>query len=536
MRTLFPTAFASTLCVLASALAVSAAETVSLSRAEYEDRARAAWTAQILGALMGFRFEHKPASTEWVDRLPKAYDHAPVDDDYYYEIVALRAFERYGTGLTVEQLGAQWKENSAGSWGSSEQARLLLSRGVQPPDTGHPRYNKLWFTIGPQFSGDIYGVLAPGLPNLAGRLARDLGHINGFAEGTDGGVFVAGMVSLAFAEDNSKEIVRKAARLIHPQSPYRQCLDLVIGMAEKGAGPREIAQAVEDRWHIEYPATNNAVANGGLVALSVWFGEGDFLKTVNLAFAAADYTDADCNAANAAAVVGAMHGMKALPLVLVEGIHDRIRGDAMGGVRLTPAVDEAISDLARRTVAVGEKILRAEGVPADGDTLSIPAQDVATQPAELFSLADLTRYWNPGWKLERVGFGGAGGGLGGVRGITYLDGDVLATYPRDEVRGALLRRTVRLGDQSSLSVQVAADPGRAWQLDAFAGNERVLSRLIDGGQGKEREWRQIDVDLSRFANREVELRLFQLVLLSGSIPGNAYWRALVVSEGLPRSK
>ena len=28
----------------------------------------------------------------------------------------------------------------------------------------------------------------------------------------------------------------------------------------------------EDRWHIEYPATNNAVGNGGLVALAVWFG------------------------------------------------------------------------------------------------------------------------------------------------------------------------------------------------------------------------------------------------------------------------
>ena len=34
--------------------------------------------------------------------------------------------------------------------------------------------------------------------------------------------------------------------------------------------------------------------------MSVWFGEGDFLKTVSLAYRAADFTDADCNAANAA--------------------------------------------------------------------------------------------------------------------------------------------------------------------------------------------------------------------------------------------
>jgi len=26
-----------------------------------------------------------------------------VDDDYFYELVALRAFEKYGTALTVQQ-------------------------------------------------------------------------------------------------------------------------------------------------------------------------------------------------------------------------------------------------------------------------------------------------------------------------------------------------------------------------------------------------------------------------------------------------
>ena len=78
-------------------------------------------------------------------------------------------------------------------------------------------------------------------------------------------------------------IVRKAANLIHPGSPYRQCLDLVIYMAEHGRPPADVMKAVEDRWHLEYPGTNNAVANGGIVAASVWFGGGNFLDTVNLA-------------------------------------------------------------------------------------------------------------------------------------------------------------------------------------------------------------------------------------------------------------
>ena len=51
---------------------------------------------------------------------------------------------------------------------------------------------------------------------------------------------------------------------------------MMVRLADEGKSFEEIAQAVEDRWHIEYPATNNAVANGGLVAVSVWFGDGDF--------------------------------------------------------------------------------------------------------------------------------------------------------------------------------------------------------------------------------------------------------------------
>jgi hypothetical protein len=180
----------------------------------------------MIGQWTGLLFEHKEASALKDTPLRAAKGYATVDDDYYYEMVAIRAFEKYGIHLTVEQLGTQWLENSAGSWGSSEQALLLLKRGLKAPDTGSPRYNKLWWTIGPQFSSDVYGTLAPGMPNVAAELARRLTNVNGHAEGTDGAVFVSGMVSLGFVETDTKEIVRKAAQLISPL--YRQCLDMVI--------------------------------------------------------------------------------------------------------------------------------------------------------------------------------------------------------------------------------------------------------------------------------------------------------------------
>ena len=503
---------------------------LNISRAEYQDRVEAAWTAQIIACLMGFQFEHKVASTEWVKQYPRKIETAPVDDDWYYEMCAIRGFENYGIEMTVEQLGEQWKKNSCGSWGSSEQARLLLDRGIKAPETGHPRYNKLWFTIGPQFSAEVYGLLAPGMPNLAGKLARNFGHVNGYAEGADGAVFMAAMVSLAFVEHDTRVIVKKAAQMIHPDSPYRKCLDMIIAMAEAGKSAQEIADAIEDRWHIEYPATNNAVPNGGLAALGVWFGEGDFLKTVNIIYRAADFTDADCNAANAAALIAAMHGMKCLPKHLVESLHDRIVDSEMGRVQLTPPVDEKISDLAKRTVAVGEKLLLKNGAQLRAEKFSIPKQQPVTQAAELFTLADLMKFWNPEWRLERAGFGGAGGGLGNLRGITYLDGDILATCPRDPVRGVVLRRNLKLSDKPSLTFQVGTDAGRSWELEVYAGNKRMTKRLIDGGpvQTDERKWQTVEVNLKEFAGEKIQLRLYQRTLLSDKIPGNAYWKALEI--------
>jgi len=507
--------------------ALPATGTLVLSHAEYLDRVQAVWTAQMIAQRTGGRFEHQPASTLAVTPLSQLPGYAPVDDDYYYEMVAIRAFEKYGIGLTVQQLGQQWLENNAGSWGSSEQALLLLKRGITPPDTGHPRYNRLWWTIGPQFSSDLYGALNPGMPNAAAEMARRLGHINGYAEGTDGAVFVSGMISLAFVEKNTHGIVRKAAMLIHPDSPYRRCLDMIIAMADAGKGPKEIFGAIDERWGIEYPATNNAVVNGGFVATSVWFGGGDFEKTIQLAVHAADFADTDYNAANSASVVAAMHGMGALPSEQVSQLRDRIFGAEMGSLKLTPPVDESIAELAMRTEKLGLSIVVTQGATDDGTTIRIPIQVPVTQPAELFRLADLMHYWNADWTLERAGFGGAGGGMPGIRGITYLDDEVLSTYPRDEVRGTLLKRALRLGKNPALKFKAGVDPARTWQLQVYVNDDKVLDRLIEG-LSETRTWQNIDVDLSKYMDQEVVLRLYQRVLIPHHEAGNAYWRDLIV--------
>lgn len=518
-----------TFCLLYAPVSSAQVKPLKMSAAEYEDRVRGAWIGQIIGTLMGFQFEGKVAESRRVnvDQYPKPLEAVPVDDDYYYELIALRAFEKYGVGMTLDQLGQIWKEHSAGTWGSSEQTRFALAKGVPGSQAGHPRYNRLWWTIGAQFSADIYGMIAPGDINLAGRLARQYGHINGYAEGADAAVFVAGMVSLAFRETDVHQIVRESAKLIHPSSPYRQCLDMVISLAERGKTAQEVFDAIEDRWRIEYPPLNNGVANGGLVAASVWFSGGDFLKGLNLAFQAADFSDADCNAANVGAVIGAMHGTKALPPHLVAGLHDRIAGNNMGPLAITPPVDERISDVVSRIAVVGRKMIAANGSTAGESGISVPYKPVATQPAELFAIGELMNYWQPEWTLDRAGFGGIR--WGACLRTTYVNGDVLATWPRDEVRGTVLRRNIKLGASPSLDVEVAAEQTCAWRFDVFVNNVNVFGQVIEGsGPPEQLQWQKVSVDLARFAGQDVEIRLYQRTILKDRIGGNAFWRNLAL--------
>jgi hypothetical protein len=198
----------------------------------------------------------------------------------------------------------------------------------------------------------------------------------------------------------------------------------------------------------------------------------------------------------------------------------------MGGVKLTPPVDESVLELSKRTAAIGRQFITENRGQATASGISVAVQKPETQPAELFQLGELMQYWNPEWKLLRAGVGGAGGGMRGLRGNTYLDGDVLATYPRDEVRGVVLMRKVTLSAAPKLTVEAGADGGRAWGLDIHAENERVLTRIIQA-KGKDQEWQTVEADLKAFAGKPVTIRLIQRVLLGPEYAsGNAYWRNL----------
>jgi hypothetical protein len=502
-------------------LSICTAANRRITLEDYRDKVYGAWIGQIAGASFGFNFEGKARNVVELDHYLNKYDAALVDDDYYYEMVALYGFERFGPNMTIEQLGDMWKEYKAGTWGSSEQARLALERGIQAPATGSPRYNRWFHTIGPQFSSDIYGMISPGMVNLAGATARKYSHINGYAEGSDGAVFVAACISEAFFETNPTKIVRQAAQLIDSRSNYRKAIDFVLAGYERQKSWREIASESESRWRPDYPQMNNSVANGALVALGILYGGGDFLKSVNIVTQAGDNTDADCNAANVSSVVGAMHGFKAIPKQFIEPLHNRIYGDHMGPLKLGRTIDERIDDLARRVAEAGQKNLLANGAKLASGALVIPRQLVRAQPLEYFDINDYGKLWNPDWRLE-----------GASRGGTYLDDNVLVTFPRD-TRPCMLTRSLNVpAGTSKLTLEIGYLPNRPWRLQVFVEDDNLTSQIVGSGDSNASNamplWKKITLDLSPYAGRTVILRLYHWP--AENYTSGAYWRFVRVDQ------
>lgn len=340
-------------------------------------------------------------------------------------------------------------------------------------------------------------------------------------------------------------------------------MELVISLAESGYSAKQCADAVMDKYSPIYPATNGSVQNFGMIAIALWFGGGDFLKTLNVAIQAADYTDADCNAACAAVVLAAMHGMKVIPEYMIDAFKGRTKGDQIGPVQITPPLDITTEELAQRTVNMGMKMIPywSDGT-IFGDQLRIPVEsDIISQPLELFDPNDFVKYWNPDWELVRAGYGTPGGGFRGIRGGTFYDADenVLATYPKNEIRNCYLQREIRIEKNQQLNIEVGADPGRAWTLEIYVDNEELKEsqQVIDGGEPlnwrnadgnmpwfyphyfpspqddyersrKNRKYTLIQADLSEYAGKVVVIRLYMIPIVWNRYSGNAYWKSVTI--------
>jgi len=153
--------------------------------------------------------------------------------------------------------------------------------------------------------GMICGMLAPGWPIEAARLAHIDGVVSHEANGVYGEIFAGVLTSLAFTEEDPRQIILSAAEYIPSGSEYKDYLDFTVNTMQGSDDPAK-AWTVCDEFFKRYNWIH-AYPNMAADVLALWYGEGDLTKTLSLLALAG--MDVDCNGGLVGNVLGVMGGV-----------------------------------------------------------------------------------------------------------------------------------------------------------------------------------------------------------------------------------
>ncbi len=323
---------------------------------------------------------------------------APDNDDIYINLLFLYCLRRYGIDVSPVTVAHEWDAKIRQVWHANDAGLANIRKGILPPLSGNPRYNLHADDIDFQIESDIFGMIAPGMPQVSDRFGDRMGHIMNYGDGVYGGMFISAMYTQAFFASNVREVVENGLKAIPAESLYAQLIRDVIRWHDEN--PNDWLKTwhfVQAKWgEVDHcpdgykkPFNIDAKLNGGYVVIGLLYGNGDFYKTMN--FATRCGQDADCNPANAAGILGALVGARGVPAEYREPLHNTYWNKTLAGLPDSYEIDALAGD----TALVGLKVVLANGgeaVTHHGKlTLRIPYQDpVAPQKLEQIRWKDDT--------------------------------------------------------------------------------------------------------------------------------------------------
>jgi ADP-ribosylglycohydrolase len=316
--------------------------------ADLEAKIYAGWLGQLAGgafgtAIEGYHSDQIAAVYGPID----AYITTPetINDDVTYELVFLDVFERRGRLLTSVDIGLEWVRQIPFGWSAEWVALHNLADGILPPQSGRFR-NPYSDWIGAQMRGMICGLLAPGFPLEAARLAHLDGVVSHSANGVYGEIYAAVLTSLAFVRTEPRALILEALRFLPQRSEYVHVAGEVLETLRAESDPAQAWHTLDRRfeqynWIHAYP---NLAAD----LLALWHSAGDMTAAFRLLAHAG--LDVDCNAGLVGTVLGVMSGV---PEQWGAPLQDTLETYLPGKEKLS------IRELARRTASLARSNLAA---------------------------------------------------------------------------------------------------------------------------------------------------------------------------------
>jgi len=288
----------------------------------------------------------------------------PDNDDIYINVLFLYCLRRYGIDVDPVTVAHEWDKKIRQVWHANDAGLANIRKGILPPDSGNPRYNLHADDIDFQIESDIFGMIAPGLPQVSNRYGERMGHIMNYGDGVYGGMFISAMYTQAFFANDIREVVEGGLKAIPAHSLYAQTIHNVIQWHDQYPNDwLKTWHMVQAKWgEVDHcpdgykkPFNIDAKVNGAFVVMGLLYGDGDWYKTMNYATRAGQ--DADCNPANAAGILGTLIGAHSIPAQYTEPVHNTYWNKTLAGLPDSYEIDV----LAEDTAQIGLKVLLANG-------------------------------------------------------------------------------------------------------------------------------------------------------------------------------
>ena len=253
------------------------------------------------------------------------------DIEYMYQHLILKYKQ---PKLNPRQIRDGWLEHISSIeenylWVSNQQALDLLNKGYLPPDTGDPRFNEHYEMIDAQLTTEIFGLFAPGNPDVARDLASLPIQTVARNEAEDIAQFYVTMFSLASLNPEKSihdriDSISSRARDYLPDDEYpARMYDYIRSLYELNLPWEATRDSIYKAYQIEqrhgYEITSkNLYCNGCFAAginfaaslVSLFYGEGDLLETIKIGSLAG--WDSDNPTATWGGLIGFMMGASAI--------------------------------------------------------------------------------------------------------------------------------------------------------------------------------------------------------------------------------
>jgi len=554
--------------MVAAAGAQGAADARRLPVDAYISRMKAGWIGQMAGVGWGAPTEFKSNGAILPEERMPAWKPGTINqfhqDDIYVEMTFIQTLAEHGLDCSLRQAGIDFANSGYRLWHANNAGRTNLRRGIAPPDSGHPQFNKHADDIDYQIEADYAGLIAPGMPNLVIRLGEKFGRLMNYGDGVYAGQFVGGMYAEAFFTDDMVAITRAGLACIPPECQYAEMVrDVLDWYAKNPDDWKKTWEWVEEKYHKNPKYTHglcskpggkgafsiDAKLNGAYILMGLLYGKGDPDQTILISTRCGQ--DSDCNPSNAGGILFTTMGFENLPEKYVSALNPE--GKFSHTPYTFPKLIDTCKDLVREALKkMGGKVETSGGKavfvipverpkpsalmacydpgPVENSRFTDEEMERITPPPEpkrragtstKVDISDAVAAFAKGWRAENCGADmdpGLRQAWGGKK-------TVLVTHPLSEKVGCALVREVAVpeGRKTTLRLVVAHDPRGDWTLVIRADSKELARQKISKDTCTD-VWRTVEVNLSPMAGKTVDLELINAA--NGWHWEAGYWAAI----------